>query len=229
MTFLEAVNRIFRINGLIRGDTDAVTSFTQTQHNASLQVAQIAVQDELIDLAADRLIDYEREEGTISTAQGTRVYDLPTNFRAFEFPWFIDATTKKVYEYPGGLKKLEVDDPLYKTAAGDPLYWYWESTTAKKVGFWPLPNSASTLTYRYQKSILISNASDTMPFHTDEESYAFTMMAARRFKFLFEDVNNAADIQGILDKDESYKRARATLYNLLRGQPAGGSYGVVYL
>jgi hypothetical protein len=228
MTFLESINRIFRINGLIRGDTDPVTSFSQTQHGSSMQVAQIAIQDELIDLAADRMVDYERTEGTISLVDATRVYDLPANFRAFEFPWFIDANTKKIGEYPGGLRKLELDDPLYKTAAGDPLYWYWESTTSKKVGFWPLPNGDSTLTYRYEKSILVTVASDTLPFHTSEEDYAFCMMAARRFKFLFEDVSNANDVQQILDNDTSYKRSRATLYTLMRGQPAGTSWGTVY-
>jgi hypothetical protein len=100
MTFIEAVNRIFRLNGLIRGDTDPITSFTQTQHNASMTVAKIAVQDELIDLVSSRMIDYERTSGTLTMVAGTRVYDLPTDFRSFEFPWFRNSSTRYLYEYP---------------------------------------------------------------------------------------------------------------------------------
>jgi hypothetical protein len=84
------------------------------------------------------------------------------------------------------------------------------------------------MTFRYEKSVLIEDANEAIPFVTDEECYAFVGMASRRFKFMFEDTNNASDIQGILDKDNSYNRARATLYNLLRGQPASEGYGVIY-
>ena len=49
MTPLKLVNRIFRLNAIIRGDNDPITSFSDVQHNASTQLAIIAVQDEIGD------------------------------------------------------------------------------------------------------------------------------------------------------------------------------------
>lgn len=229
MTFLEAVNRVFRLNGLIRGDTDPVTSFAQIQHNASINIAQIAIQDELVDLASRKMIDYERENGSILT-DGSRVYDLPNDFRAFaDEAHFKTDANDFILQYPGGLARLEFDDPLYQTtSSGDATHWYWESTTSKKVGFWPIPSSGVTYTYRYQKSIMISGAGEALPFPNDEEAYAFCTMAARRFKFLFEPVDKPADVSQILEADMSYRSARTALANLMRGTKQSAYYGHIY-
>ena len=50
MTFLEAVTRIMRSEGIIRGDKDAPVSFSDLQHGATIQLAQMAIQDELNEL-----------------------------------------------------------------------------------------------------------------------------------------------------------------------------------
>lgn len=60
MNFLSAVNRVLRTNNIIRGDDDAITTFSDTQHNATLNLALIAIQDELTETVADRLISYEK-------------------------------------------------------------------------------------------------------------------------------------------------------------------------
>lgn len=230
MTFLEAVNRIFRLNGLIRGDTDPITSFAQIQHNASINIAQIAVQDELVDLAARKQIDYERENGTITT-DGSRVYDLPQDFRSFaDKPHFVTNDTEFIEYYPGGLSQLEYDDPLYQTtSSGEATHWYWESTTSKKVGFWPVPSTGADYTYRYQKSIMILGQGEALPFPNDEECFAFCGMAARRFKFLYESVEKPVDITQVLEADGSYRAARAALANLMRGMNQREFYGHAYL
>ena len=44
MNFLGAVTRVMRINGILRGDTDAPTTFSDLQHGATIQLAQIAIQ-----------------------------------------------------------------------------------------------------------------------------------------------------------------------------------------
>lgn len=236
MTLLECVNRILRMNAIIRGDTDPVVTFSDTAHNASLNIAIIAVQNELIRLVAKRLIPKERStSGSISFVTNTRTYDLASDFiRFYGTPHFYNATqNRQIYEYPGALQKLQTDIFNYETQYGHPNWWYWEpvDSTNKKVGFFTVPSSSENgqaWTYDYEASVMVSSASDNLPFHNDEESYTFSEMASRRFKFMFEDVKNQSDVQAILDADTSYKSATATLYQLLNGQNAAKSYGAVY-
>lgn len=222
MTFLEAVTRIMRNNALLRGDTDAPSSFTDTNHNASLQIAQVAIQDELTNLAADRLIPYEKASTSVGLTTGTRLYSLPGDFTNFYgYAHFYDSTDNRIIpQYPGGLERLQLSYPQYSTERGAPNWWYWEPGTTKKVGFYQIPNSSyngRTLTYDYERSILVTDATDTMPFHNLEENNTFCIAAGRRFKFMYEDVDNKADIQAILDSDVSYRTARATLMKLITG------------
>jgi hypothetical protein len=237
MTLLECVNRILRLNAIIRGDTDTISTFSDLAHNASLNLAIIAVQSELTRLVAKRLIPKERKtSGSITLATNTRTYDLATDFiRFYGTPNFYNSThNRQIYEYQGGLEKLQIEIYNYATQYGSPNWWYWEpvSSTNKKAGFFLVPSStedAEVWTYDYEASVMVSLASDDLPFHNDEESYTFTEMAGRRFKFMFEDVNNKTDIQAVLDADRSHLTAMATLYSLLKGQNASGSYGVSYL
>lgn len=236
MTFLECINRILRSNAIIRGDTDTVATFNDVQHNASLNVGIVAVQNELIKLIAERLIPKERNtSGSITFVTNTRTYDLATGFtRFYGEPHFFNSTqNRQIYEYPGGLEKLQVEIFNYATQYGQPNWWYWEPTnsTLKKVGFFLVPSSAENgqvWTYDYEASVMVTASSDNLPFHNDEENFTFTEMAGRRFKFMFEDVKNEADIQRILEADTSYRSAKSTLLKLLRGQNPAPCYGYRY-
>lgn len=236
MTFLECINRILRSNAIIRGDTDTVATFNDVQHNASLNVGIVAVQNELIKLIAERLIPKERNtSGSITFVTDTRTYDLATGFtRFYGEPHFFNSTqNRQIYEYPGGLEKLQVEIFNYATQYGQPNWWYWEPTnsTLKKVGFFLVPSSAENgqvWTYDYEASVMVTASSDNLPFHNDEENFTFTEMAGRRFKFMFEDVKNEADIQRILEADTSYRSAKSTLLKLLRGQNPSPCYGYRY-
>lgn len=227
-TFLQAVNRILRTCAVIRGDTDTVSSFSDTQHNASLNLAIVATQNELIRLASDRLIPAERvTSGTITLVANTRTYTLASDFtRFYGTPHFYDSNSNtQIYEYPGGLEKLQTDIFTYATDSGSVTWWYWEPGDTKQVGFFQLPTSSGTiLSYQYEGSILISLVTDNLPFHNDDENYMFIEMAARRFKFLFEDVKNELDIQAVLDRDVTYRSSKAALINLVRGTKPKRSY-----
>lgn len=237
MTFIECINRIFRQNAIIRGDTDTIETFDDTQHNASMHVAIVGVQDELIKLVAERLLPKERNtSGTVLFATDTRVYSLASDFiRFFGVPHFYRSDeNRQIYEYQGGLEQLQIDIYDYDTQGGDPNWWYWEPSSAslKQVGFYQVPTSAEsgeTWTYDYEASVMVDAATDDLPFHNDEESFSFTLMASRRFKFMFEDVNNSADIEMVLERDWTYRTARATLYKLLRGQNAATRYAPIYV
>src|SRR3989304_5888788 len=105
MDFITGVNRLLRINGVIRGDDDAITTFSDTQHSADIQLAQIAITDEIAELVSDRLISYEKATATISLVTSTRTYALETNFIRFfgPHPSFYDSTDNvRIYELKGG-------------------------------------------------------------------------------------------------------------------------------
>jgi len=236
MTFLECINRILRMNAVIRGDTDTVATFSDVAHNASLNIGIVCVQNELIKLIADRLIPKERStSGTVTFATDTRVYNLAAAFtRFYGNPHFYRAAeNRQIYEYTGGLEQLQIEIFNYATQSGDPNWWYWEpsNTSTKQVGFFQVPTSGENgevWTYDYETSVMVTTISDTLPFHNDEENFSFTEMAGRRFKFSFEDVKNEMDIQRILDADTSYRSAKATLYKLMKGQNPATHYGAIY-
>lgn len=237
MTLLECINRILRSEAIIRGDTDTVSSLTQTQHSASMNLSIVAIQNEIVDLIATKMIPKERKTtGSISLVTQTRTYSLASDFTSFwGTPHFYRAAeNRQIYEYPGGLEKIQTDIYNYETQYGQPNWWYWEpgQTTYKQVGLFQVPSSAengNAWTYDYNASVLVSSAGDNLPFHNDEEAYLFTQLAARRFKFMWSDTDNKADVQAILNQDTSYRTARANLFAILKGRGAKTTYGNIYV
>lgn len=230
MTFLEAVNRVMRLSGIIRGDTDTVSTFNDTAHNATLNLAIVCIQDELGDLISDKMIPYEMGSGTVTLVAGTRTYSLASDFIRFYGNAFFyrSASNFEIYEYPGGRVALQSEIPNYKTASGSPINWYWEPATTKQVGFYQVPNASDTLTYDYEKSVMVSASTDTIPLHNTEEANQFCVLASRRFKVLFEDADKLSDIQAVLDNDQTYRRAKRSLFHLIKGENAPNTYSVQY-
>ena len=227
-TFVDCVNRILRINTIIKGDDDDITVFSDTQHAASISLAQIAIQDELGEIVSERLIPYEHTTGTISLVTNTRSYGLASDFiRFFGKPSFYDATdNRRIFQYPGGEQNLMNVDYQYKTNTGTPTSWYYDNTISKKAAFYNVPDSnynGRSLSYDYEKSIMVTNAADDMPFHNPEEFYAFASMAARRLKFLMDEKDT-----GSLPNDATYSNAKSRLYDLIRVADPKKTYGKRY-
>ena len=239
-TFLDTVNRVMRINTVIGADDDDLTSFDDTQHVATLQIAKIAIQSTLTELTSDRIIPYEEADGTITTvgsdtlSSATRVYDLPADFIRFkgEKPFLLklDASSNSentvVNEYPGGEEKLRRSILDYREQLGEPRWFYLINSTTKKIGLYHVPNADNNGTvYRfpYEKSVYVTLAADTMPFTTQQEADAFADMAARRFQFMF----TKQPIEG-LEFDTVYKRGKANLTQLLRKTNPSSNYGYSY-
>ncbi len=214
-TFLDAVNRILIINGIIRGDTDAITTFSDLQHSATVGIAQVAVQDEISDLVSDMLLPAEHDStGTVSAVASTRSYSLPSDFvRFFSSGSLYNSDENiRIYEFPGGEPRLMELYTNYKTQESSPIHWYFDLTTTKKIALWPVPQEEKNYTFDYQADVQVSNAVDTLPFHNNSESFAFCRLAARRFKAMFEGTDLAN-----LDQDPERMKAKATLINLIKG------------
>jgi hypothetical protein len=231
MQFLGAVNRILQLNGLIRGDTDTLTSFADTNHASTSSIAQIAVQNEITELTSRGVLPYQHNiTGSITLVNGTRSYALPSDFVQMDGqdPFFFDATQNyQLFQYPGGEERLRQEILTYRTDAGAPLYWYFELGTTQKVSFYLVPDSSvngRALTFDYVAYANVANASDTIPFVTVDQQYAFCEMAGRRFKYLFE---GKTDIE--MDQDAPYRSARSRLFALLKMKQPSKKYGKVYV
>lgn len=229
MNFLTGLNRLLRTVQIISGDDDDITTFDDTQHAADIELAQIAIQDELSDLVANKFIDYEKATATISLVTSTRTYALETDFVRFygRKPSFYDATQNvRHYEYIGGEDCLRDTDYQYKTTEGAPWAWYWDSTTSKKVAFYSVPDSVyngRSLSYDYEKSVAVTLATDTLPFHNDEAAQAFISCAARRFKLMDESLNVPT-----LEQDPVYISAKGRLTAFLNNKNTSECYGRSY-
>lgn len=230
MTFLEAVNRVLRLEGVIMGDDDDLTSFSDSQHAATGSMARLAIQAQLADLISDQTIPFEKTQDTITTAASTRTYSLASDFIRFQNA-FIEKVensqvTTKVPAYPGGETQLRLDDGTYQETYGSPIYFYSIGGTTKQVGLYPIPDAVYTYRYYYEKDVMVSVSSDSIPFASETECQTFVRMAARHFKYLkaTSQVREGLFPQGI-DKDPVILHARSTLSELMHVLPARTKYG----
>lgn len=231
MQFIDCVNRILRINGMIRGDTDPLTTFSDTSHNSSSQIAQIAVQQEITELASRGKFPYQHKiTGSLTMVSGTRTYALPADFIQLwgKVAFFYDSNAQfTILMFPGGEDQLRTDILTYRTDQGYPLWFYFELGTTQQVSFYPVPdanNNGLALTFDYSAAVNVLNSTDLIPLATTDQQYAFTDMAARRFKFLYE---GKVDIP--IGQDEVYKEARSRLFSLLGWKQPSTRYGKIYV
>jgi len=230
LNFLGAINRIMRIEGILRGDTDAVTTFSDLQHGATINLAQIAIQDELNELTSDTLIPYEKKTtGSIVSVAGTRSYALSSDFiRFFGTPMLYDSASNfEMFMFPGGEDKLKQEIFNYKTQQSTPFYFYFgattESTSQKQISFYPVPQGAVTYSYDYEGDVSVTNATDILPFQNEQEAQAFCRLASRRFKMVYEGMDPA-----LIAQDPEHLKAKAVLFDLMVGRNAPKFYAPVY-
>lgn len=233
MTFLEAMNRVLRFEGIIMGDDDDLTSFTASQHAATGSMARLAIQSQLADLIADQTIPFEDSDDTITTVAATRTYSLASGFIRMQ-ELFLEKienseVTSKIPAYPGGETQLRLDDGGYREASGSPIYFYPIGGSTKKVGLYPVPDAVYTYRYYYESDVSVSVTSDNLPFASEVECQTFVRMAARHFKYLkaTPQVREGLFPNGI-ESDSVILQARSTLSELMYPLPQKRRYGKRY-
>lgn len=243
MTFLEAVNRVLRHAGIIAGDDDDLSSFSDTQHANFSRKAQIAIQDELADLFADKVFPYESATAFITLVSGTRVYSLDSNFIRFQdrrpFLLEVDAATStgasknvKIEEYPGGEERIRRDILNYRDVSGPPSWFYRVLSTSNQIGFYPVPDASvngDIYRYEYERTRTVTNASDTIPLIGTEAANAFAEAAARRFQYMrLSPQEQRALFPGGLNQDPQIQQARSRLMEFTRVTHPPEAYGRRY-
>lgn len=240
MTFLQAVNRLLRIEGIIRGDDDAASSFSDTAHSNMIQMARIAIEDTLADLTSAKLIPYEEAQGHISVSQGTRTYNLASDFIRFigQNPFMEQvsaatttgtATGDRIYMYKGGEQQLRIDDHKYQEEQNEPQFWYPVNTSTAQVGFWRVPDGTYHYRYWYQKDVSVSVAADNLPFSRTPEADAFCQAASIRFRMMRLDPDIRKQLYPMgAEKDPEYAAAKSRIFELLRRYDSFARYGRKY-
>ena len=233
MNFVGAVNRVLRIAGIIRGDTDPIVSFSDLQHGATLNLALIAIQDTFTDLMAFYNFPVERKSGSITLLNGVRTYALATDFVQFwqSDAFFFDSVDEnQIREYGGGERQLAQDIINYKTDIGSPTLWYYVEASTKMIGVYQTPNityDQRVWTYEYEYDVVPVNATDTMPFIRDIETFAFCRCAAVRFQSMFN--ANPKSPNAPVEQHPEYINARSTLLALITPDKPNPYYGRTYL
>lgn len=231
MTYLEAINRVLRAEGVIRGDDDDTTSLTTTQHAATSSLAQIAIQSQLADLVANDCISYEDATATVTTTNLTRSYALETDFQRMQelFIEQLDSGSPsgtRILHYRGGEAQLRKDYPHYREETGTPIWFYLPKGTTKQIAFAPVPSDTVSYRYYYEADISVTEATNIIPFVSEIEAQTFVRMAARHFKYLkaSREVREQLFPNGI-ENDPVINHSRSTLMNLLQGVPPRRHYG----
>lgn len=223
MTFLEAVNRVLRTTGIIKGDDDNIATFADVQHNATLNIAMISIQSEVNGLIADALLPYERDTKTITTVPGTRTYALDPSFvRFYGTPLLYQAANNQII-YAINEDQLRQEIYNYKTVQSTPIYFYLIGGTTKQIGFYPVPNAADAWDYELEKNVGVLNAGDVLPFQSEQEAQVFCNLAARHFLILFEEQPDKSLLQ-----DSIYLSQKSVLMSLIAGANPPAYYGNTY-
>jgi hypothetical protein len=215
MDFIGAVNRILVNAFILKGDDDLITSFMDEQHEATVRVARNAFTSELNNLLSVFTVPYERTTGTITTVQGQRTYALPTDFVRFylndPFLYLTDGSGQRAVEYGGGEARLRQQDHFYLTQEGYERWWYWHDDVVKSIALYQVPDADGRVwSFEYERDRTVLIETDTVPLQTEQEAQALADMAARRFKYIIEELN-VSD----LEQDADYVFSRQTLMNLL--------------
>lgn len=236
MNFLAGVNRILRINGIIRGDDDALTSFAQTQHASTSALAQISIQDQLGSLTAEDCLPYQATDSTLTLVSGQRLYNLDSTFVRFRDPMDL---LHMLEVDAGGVSEgtvipavseamLRRSVPGYREQSDGTMSFYIADGPSKSVGFYPVPGASDNgqrLRYYFEKDIQVEIATDELPFVTATQAYAFCRLAARHFQILFQQSGkpNGND-PSVFESDPVLITMRAQLFHIMNTTPAGSYY-----
>ena len=232
MTFLECVNRMLRLATVMQWDDADITSFTNTQHSGTIALARQAVQHVVNELVGDNFLWPEDATGELTTVAGQRTYSLASDFVRFQdnVPWVMklegttgsDADGQFVTEYIGGENQIQKAIPHYTSDTGNPVWFYF--TGDREIGLFQIPDTSSVIyRYLYEKDVMVTSETDSLPFDSDQKAFAFTDMATRIFTFLF----TTQPLEGLAN-DVIYLRSKGALMALLRKKPPSGFYGYRY-
>jgi hypothetical protein len=190
VTFLQAINATLKRTRTIQGDagelaTSTVTStatglvatgaFTDSGRQVQIDLAIQLWQEAEHEIYSMGLSAPEAATATISLVDGTREYDMPSDFERFagktgDERVFRGATTGLIVsEYPGGYARMLRDQPIATDFTGDPNHYAISPVTLGRIRFDREPTSdqdGSSYNVLYEKRLSLTStmATEALPF-----------------------------------------------------------------
>ncbi len=252
-TFLEGVNQVLRIAGIIGSDNESVISFSDTQHAEAVQKAKLAIKDEYAYLLADfnlpqnkfkldvAMIAGQRAYKILSRVHGdsdnlARLYNTKPKIYIVENGSVIDTTLSY---YSGGEEQLQKDFPRYRTQQGTPTHYYFAShdisnESTMRIGLYQVPTTwhENNWTMRIYdiRDRYFNVEADLLPFERDIITDVFLQAATIRFKWsMLPDALQKSQYPSGINADRDLLAYRSTVLKLNRPAKVSEGYGRVFI
>lgn len=171
MNLLQGVNRVLKRARLIQGESAELAALTSTAFQTEVD-SVIDAWNEVIRYVyehdnIDKALPHDTTEGTITLVTGTREYSLASDFEKMSSEVLVDQTNGyQVYPYPGGYKRMFMDQNIPATYTGRPAFWCINPTNGN-LRFDQSPTAdenGDVYTYLYEKRLVFDEATDNFPF-----------------------------------------------------------------
>lgn len=170
-TLLTGVNDVLKRMGVIKGNSGALTSLTDSQRQVVVDLTVQMWNEVTVDLytTAQKEVPGGIGSSTITLATGTRAYAMASDVVRLRWPLQDTTNGRYISEYPGGYAELLHDQPIPAAFTGLPLAGAIRPTD-NYIYLDTVPTSAENgkiYTYLYDKTVTLSLASDTFPFSNE--------------------------------------------------------------
>lgn len=174
-TLLNGVNEVLKRNGLITSDAGLLSSLTSSAIQRDIDIAVQVINEGTVQLyaATDEAMANEQAESSFTLVADTRAYTLASDLVQLRWPLIDKTNSQFITEFPGGYNAMLQLDPE-QDDTGLP-HWGAIRATDGKLYLDRAPTSADagkTYTYQYDKSLLMTLLTDTVPFGDE----VFTLM-----------------------------------------------------
>ena len=170
-TFLVAVNDTLRRVGVIAGDSSALTTFTDSKRQRSIDIVGQVWNEAVHELYDMGSLQGEVAPGSITLVTDTDEYAVETDFEQMAGETYLTRALvktdgRRLFEYPGGYRQMFLDQPDRDDYTGVASLWAF-NTANNTIRLDKRPTSdenGDVFNYLYDKRLNLSATTDTMPF-----------------------------------------------------------------
>jgi len=170
-TALQGINAILKRVKVVQGDSAAITSFTDTNKQHSIDIALQILNEVIHEMYLLGAAPQATATGTITLVTSQREYSAPSDFEGmagntYEEKVMITADKVKMFEYPGGYLKMFADQTDPTDYLGHPTFWAINTSNGKfRIDRTPQSEqNGDAYTFVYLKRLVIDEVGDTFPF-----------------------------------------------------------------
>lgn len=167
LTLLNCVNEVLKRVNVIAGDSELLTSLTDSARQHTIDIAVQVINEGIDELysVTNKPIPNEQGESAITLVAGSRGYILASDLVQMRFPLIDKTNTQYIFQYPGDYNDMLRLDPE-QDDTGLPR-WGCISPVNGRLFLDRTPTSAESgkvYTYQYDRDLSMSVATNTVPF-----------------------------------------------------------------